>query len=175
MRDVPQFTRHTQTARGFGLPVNRVIVTAVAALLIVGGAVLWRIGATAPPVVTAVKVAPAKNPAIDELVGTTKALDASQQQVVDQLQVMQDMLTSQQAEMKRTSDRVAALNANLESLRQSFASAPPTTTTEEAEAPPPKKVARASRPRGRARAQRAASGRKTVVIQVKKQRSASKR
>jgi hypothetical protein len=174
MRQAQNFTRYTQPARGFGLPVNRVIVTAVAALLIVGGAMLWRIGSATPPAAVPVKVAaPAKNPALDELVGTTKALDVSQQQVVDQLQVMQDMLTSQQAEMKKTSDRVAALNANLESLRQSFASTPPLASAEEAETPPPKRAVRASRPRAKAR--RAASSRKTITIQVNKQRSASKR
>jgi uncharacterized coiled-coil protein SlyX len=168
--------RSKQGAHRLGAPVNRVIATAVAAVLIVGGAMLWRINATAPVVSAAKTAAPVKNAAIDELVGTTKALDVSQQQVVDQLQLMQDMLTSQQAEMKKTSDRVAALNANLESLRQSFASAPPLqSSAEEADTPPaPKKVVRAARSRGHARA-RAASSRKTVVIQVKQQRTAAKR
>lgn len=168
--------RSKHGANRLGAPVNRVIATAVAAVLIVGGAMLWRISATAP-VTSAAKVAAApKNPAIDELVGTTKALDASQQQVVDQLQMMQDMLTSQQAEMKKTSDRVAALNANLESLRQSFASTPPQqSSAEEADAPPaPKKIVRAARSGRHARV-RATPARKTVVIQVKKQRTASKR
>ena len=72
----------------------RLFAGAVAALLIVAGAFVWRITASTPPAQVAAIVSPAppaKNPVLDELVETTKALEASQQQAVDQLQVLQEL------------------------------------------------------------------------------------
>ena len=116
---------------------RRLIVLALAALLLIGGgiALVTLSGGRPAPVVTAQSAPPAKNPVLDELVATTKALEASQQQVVDQLQAMQDMFTAQQAATKKSSDRVAALNEKVESLRQSFANVPQT-ATEAADIPP---------------------------------------
>jgi hypothetical protein len=149
-------------------------MAAVAALLIIGGAVIWRVGANSQPAASPAKVvAVAKNPAIDELVGTTKALDASQQQVVDQLQVVQEMLAAQQTETKRSAERIAALSGQLEALRQSFATLPPA-VPEEAEATqskPTKKIERRSHSRAAARV----SKRKVIVIKVNKNRVASSR
>lgn len=142
--------RSNRTGFGPGGSAQRGIIAAVAALLIIGGAVAWRAGVNSQPPASPAKAAvAAKNPAIDELVGTTKALDASQQQVVDQLQVVQDMLTTQQAETRRSSEKIAALGAQLEALRQSFASLPPAIPDEAEAAPskPRKKVERPSRRR----------------------------
>ena len=50
-------------------------------------------------------------------------LQASQQQVVDQLKALQETVSSDHADVKRLSDEVAALSAKLEALQQSFASA----------------------------------------------------
>lgn len=77
----------------------------------------------APRSATTAVTAPAKNPVLDELVRTTRALNDSQQQAIDQLQVLQDTVASQAAALKASSDATAALNDKLESLRQSFASA----------------------------------------------------
>jgi hypothetical protein len=125
---------------------GRLIVGAVAALMIVAGAFVWRIVASAPPPIarpTTSAAAPATNPGtnpvLDELVEATKALEISQQQAIDQLQELQQLLTTQQAEIKKSSGEVAALSDKLETLRQSFASATPAPSPEQADAPKPRK------------------------------------
>lgn len=171
MIEQAHFTKTAHSIRGLGVPAQRGIVVAVAALLIVGGALVWRLGTNAAAPSPPAKVAAAaRNPALDELVGTTKALDASQQQVVDQLQIVQDMLAAQKAETKRTADRVTALSDKLEGLRESFASVQQQPAADEAQAPS-KKVERARRPR--AKVIRAASAQK--VAKSKRQRTASTR
>ena len=64
------------------------------------------------------------------LVEKTKGLEATQQESIDQLQVVQDQLqtmkrlmAAQQADTKRLSEQVASLNESIDGLRQSFASA----------------------------------------------------
>src|SRR6478736_2983413 len=76
--------------------------------------------------------------ASEQLVEKTKGLEATQQESIDQLQVVQDQLQSvkrllafQQADTKRLSEQVTTLNESIDGLRQSFASARAT----EAEAP----------------------------------------
>ena len=68
----------------------------------------------------------------DELLETAKGLEVTQQQAVDQLQIVQDQLAAQQVETKRLSDQVTALTEKLDLLQQSVASA----------APPPKATPR---------------------------------
>jgi uncharacterized coiled-coil protein SlyX len=143
---------------------TRLFAGAVAALLIVTGAFVWRVTASSPPAQVATLVSPAppaKNPVLDELVETTKALEASQQQAIDQLQALQDLLTTQQAEARKSSGQVAALNAKLEALQQSFASIP-AVPAEEA-APPPRRKAKPAASRSRGKAHRVASARTTRV------------
>lgn len=69
--------------------------------------------------------------ASEQLVEKTKALEASQQESIDQLQVVQDqlqtvrrLLAGQQTDAKRMSDQLGELTGAIDSLRQSFASAP---------------------------------------------------
>jgi peptidoglycan hydrolase CwlO-like protein len=50
-------------------------------------------------------------------------LQTSQQQIRDQLKAVQQTVASDQAEMKRLSEEITSLNAKLETLQQSFASA----------------------------------------------------
>ncbi|MBS0528961.1 MAG: hypothetical protein JSS22_06185 [Proteobacteria bacterium] len=104
---------------------SQLLLIATAAILVTGGIVLWRMGTQGAPIQQPTKTAvssPPKNPVLDELVRTTRALNDSQQQAIDQLQVLQDTVASQAAALKASSDQVAALNARLETLRQSFAS-----------------------------------------------------
>jgi hypothetical protein len=68
--------------------------------------------------------------ASEQLVEKTKDLEVTQQESIDQLQVVQDQLQSvkrllaaQQADTKRLSEQVAGLTEAVEGLRQSFASA----------------------------------------------------
>jgi hypothetical protein len=102
-------------------------VVALASLLVLGGAVIWRASVSRPVPEQAKTVAPPpRDPLLVQLLDKIKALEESQQQAVDELQVLQDLLRTQQAESKKASDRVAALNARLDTLQQAFASiAPP--------------------------------------------------
>ena len=68
--------------------------------------------------------------ASEQLVEKTKGLEATQQESIDQLQVMQDQLQTvrrsiafQQAETKRLSEQIATLTEAVDGLRQTFASA----------------------------------------------------
>ena len=101
------------------------LLVAAAASLVIGGLAFWRMGMPprppAPRSATTAVTAPAKNPVLDELVRTTRALNDSQQQAIDQLQVLQDTVASQAAALKVSSDQVTELNNKLEALRQSFA------------------------------------------------------
>ena len=76
--------------------------------------------------------------ASEQLVEKTKGLEATQQESIDQLQMVQDqlqtvrrLLATQQADSKKLSEQVSSLTEAIEGLRQSFASARAT----EAEAP----------------------------------------
>ncbi|MBB5047205.1 hypothetical protein HNR60_001957 [Rhodopseudomonas rhenobacensis] len=150
------------TRRGAADPTKRLLVVALAALLIVGGAVAWRVTGNPAASPTVAKLAPPpKNPQLDALIETTRALQDSQQQAIDQLQEVQDLLRAQQAETKKASDRVAGLSARLDTLQQSFASiAPPVTE----EAVPDK-----AEPAPRAQTSKAKSGRSA---RTKRQRNA---
>jgi len=67
--------------------------------------------------------------ASEQLVEKAKGLEQTQQESIDQLQVVQDqlqtmkrLLASQQADTKRLSEQVTTLNESIDGLRQSFAS-----------------------------------------------------
>jgi uncharacterized coiled-coil protein SlyX len=141
-KDSATATRHSH---------GRLMVGALAALLIVAGAFVWRLASGPPPTIaalTAKAAAPATNsatnPVLDQLVEATRALEVSQQQAIDQLQELQQLLTTQQAEARKSSGEVAALSDKLEALRQSFASAP-TSSPEAADEPSPRKPKHAAR------------------------------
>jgi len=77
--------------------------------------------------------------ASEQLVEKTKGLEVTQQESIDQLQVVQDqlqtvrrLLAAQQAETRRLSEQVGSLTGAIDGLRQSFASAP----TSEPSSPP---------------------------------------
>jgi len=77
--------------------------------------------------------------ASEQLVEKTKGLEATQQESIDQLQMVQDqlqtvrrLLAAQQTDTKRLSDQVASLTESVNGLRQSFAS---TQTSEPSPAP----------------------------------------
>ena len=107
---------------------RRLIIPLVAALVLIGGGwmTVWAFGgskAVAPP--SEVPTASATSGrASDELLETAKGLEVTQQQAVDQLQVVQDQLVAQQAETKKLSEQIAALTEKLDALQRSVADIP---------------------------------------------------
>ena len=68
--------------------------------------------------------------ASEQLVEKTKGIEATQQESIDQLQVVQDQLTTvrrllaaQQTDTRKLSEQVGTLTESIDGLRQSFASA----------------------------------------------------
>ncbi|MBV9531913.1 MAG: hypothetical protein JO283_12805 [Bradyrhizobium sp.] len=95
--------------------------------------------------------------ASEQLLQKTNALAVTQQESIDQLQMVQDqlqqikkMLAAQQTDSKRLSDQVSALTEAIEGLRQSFAGA----QASEAAGPPPSRRNRALRIRAHATMQK---------------------
>jgi septal ring factor EnvC (AmiA/AmiB activator) len=91
---------------------------ALCALLVgAGGLILWVTGsnsaaAVSPSVTALVQTS-------NELVEKTGALESTEQQTIDQLQVVQDQLAAQQAETKKLTGEIEALQAKLDALAQS--------------------------------------------------------
>jgi hypothetical protein len=135
MIPVPSRDIRTTTSARIG---SQPIALAAATLLIVVGGVasmtLWRAYTGNSPeldrVAAARQLQARAAQASEELVEKTKGLEATQQESIDQLQVIQDqlqtvrrVLTAQQADSKQLSEQVAGLTEAVEGLRQSFASA----------------------------------------------------
>ena len=143
MIDLAQDTPSNRLLRLGGQPIA---LTAAALLLLIVGVTsiaIWRAYTGAAPetdrVVAARQLQARTAQASEQLVEKTKGLEATQQESIDQLQVMQDQLltmkrlmAAQQADTKRLSEQVAALNESIDGLRQSFASA----RASEVETPP---------------------------------------
>jgi septal ring factor EnvC (AmiA/AmiB activator) len=66
----------------------------------------------------------ANEQSLKELIETAKALQVTQQQAVDQLQVVQDQLLAQKVETKKLSEQIATLTEKLEAVQQSVANPP---------------------------------------------------
>jgi chromosome segregation ATPase len=113
------------------------LASAVLALLVAGGVAvaLWRSYGSAPAEperssVQARQLQARATQASEQLVEKTKGLEVTQQESIDQLQMVQDqlqtarrLLASQQADTKRLSEQVTNLTEAVDGLRQSFASA----------------------------------------------------
>ena len=89
--------------------------------------------------------------ASEQLVEKTKGLEATQQESIDQLQMVQDqlltvrrLLAAQQADTKKLSEQVGTLTEAIDGLRQSFASAQ---ASEPSAASAPRKRTAKARPR----------------------------
>ena len=117
------------------LGAQPIALTAAALLLLIAGVTsiaIWRAYTGAPEtdrVVASRQLQARTAQASEQLVEKTKGLEATQQESIDQLQVVQDqlltmkrLLASQQADTKRLSEQVATLNESIDGLRQSFAS-----------------------------------------------------
>jgi uncharacterized coiled-coil protein SlyX len=104
---------------------QRMIVPLVAASILLGGglSIVWGFGGVLTPSPSAVS-APAREQVSSELLETTKGLEVTQQQAVDQLQVVKDQLVAQQTETKKLSEQIATLTEKLDALQQSVANIP---------------------------------------------------
>src|SRR5256714_2515330 len=130
-------------ARLSGQPIA--IAAAALALVVIGiGSIaVWRgYTGTAPETdrVVATRQLQARTAqASEQLVEKTKGLEATQQESIDQLQVVQDqlltvrrLLATQQADTRKLSEQVGTLTEAIDGLRQSYAS---TQASEPAAAP----------------------------------------
>lgn len=134
---VAPFTRDAKPNSTTRIGSQPIALAAATLFVILAGAAsiaLWRsYTGTSPELDRVVAsrqfVARAAQVASEQLVEKTKGLEATQQESIDQLQLLQDQLQSvrgllaaQQAESKRLSEQVSALNEAVDGLRQSFAS-----------------------------------------------------
>jgi septal ring factor EnvC (AmiA/AmiB activator) len=67
---------------------------------------------------------PAREQVADQTLETAKGLGITQQQAVDQLQVVQDHLAAQKVETQKLSEMIAAVTDKLDALQRSVASMP---------------------------------------------------
>ena len=144
------------------LGAQPIALTAAALLLLIAGVTsiaIWRAYTGAAPetdrVVASRQLQVRAAQASEQLVEKTKGLEATQQESIDQLQVVQDQLqtmrkqfAAQQADAKKLSDQVAALTEQVEGLRQSLASAQ---ANEPAAEPAPRTRSKATRSANRKR------------------------
>jgi hypothetical protein len=127
-------SRPAPLARFSGQPVLIGAAAFVVIVLGIGSIALWRAyTGTAPELdrVAAARQLQARTvQASEQLVEKTKGIEATQQESIDQLQVVQDqlltvrrLLAAQQADTKKLSEQVGSLTESIDGLRQSFASA----------------------------------------------------
>ena len=128
-------SRNTSSfARFGGQPIAIGAVALAIVLLGIGSITLWRAYTGTTPEtdrVVAIRQLQARTAqASEQLVEKTKGLEATQQESIDQLQVVQDqlltvrrLLAAQQADTRKLSEQVGALTESIDGLRQSFASA----------------------------------------------------
>ena len=149
-------------ARFGGQPIA---VAAAALVIVVAGITsiaLWRAYTGSAPeterVVATRQLQARATQASEQLVEKTKGLEATQLELIDQLQVVQDqlltvrrLLAAQQADTKKLSEQVGTLTEAIDGLRQSFASAQ---ASEPAAAAAPRKRSAKAKPRSNRSANR---------------------
>ena len=149
-------------ARFGGQPIAIAAVALVIVVLGVSSIALWRAYTGSAPetdrVVASRQMQARATQASEQLVEKTKGLEATHQESIDQLQVVQDqlqtvrrLLTTQQADTKKLSEQVGTLTEAVDGLRQSFAS---TQAAEPAAAPAPRKRTAKAKPRSNRSANR---------------------
>jgi len=129
--------RNTDPRAAPRIGVQPIAIGAVALALVligIGSIALWRAyTGNAPETDRAVAVRQLQARAAqasEQLVEKTKGIEATQQESIDQLQMVQDQLqtvrrqlASQQTDTKKLSEQIGILTEAIEGLRQSFASA----------------------------------------------------
>lgn len=133
-RYYPSGSAVSPTSRFGGQPFVIGATALMAIVLGIGAIAAWRAWTGSSPeldrVVVTRQLQARATQASEQLVEKTKGLEATQQESIDQLQVVQDhlqtvrrLLAAQQADTKRLSEQVATLTESIDGLRQSFASA----------------------------------------------------
>jgi uncharacterized coiled-coil protein SlyX len=109
------YSRKLQLGRAAVRARWQLIIPLVAAFVLIGGGwTVWAFSATKED-------APR---ASDALLETTKGLAVTQQQAVDQLQIVQDQLVAQQTETKKLFEQMATLTEKLDALQRAVANIP---------------------------------------------------
>lgn len=130
MIEIPSENAKTGGSQPIGLAAGALLVI----VLGVGAIALWRAYTGTVPeqdrVVATRQLQARTAQASEQLVEKTRGLEATQQESIDQLQVVQDqlqtvkrLLAAQQAETRRLSEQVSGLTEAIDGLRHSFASA----------------------------------------------------
>jgi uncharacterized protein HemX len=133
-RYYPSGSRISPSSRFGGQPVYFGIAALAVIVLGIGGIAGWRAYSGTTPeldrVVASRQLQARATQASEQLVEKTKGIEATQQESIDQLQVVQDqlqtvrrLLAAQQGETKKLSEQVTTLTESIDGLRQSFASA----------------------------------------------------
>jgi uncharacterized coiled-coil protein SlyX len=103
----------------------RVLAAALAIILIGLGCAMWGFGGSSVAALSSSAGAvPARERVSTELLETAKGLQVTQQQAVDQLQVVEDQLAAQKAETNKLSEQIAAVTEKLDALQRSVADIP---------------------------------------------------
>src|SRR6476469_10651959 len=133
MIDTSQEAKTGGMARIGSQPIALGAGVLIVVVLGIGAIALWRAYTGVSPeqerVVAARQLQVRAAQASEQLVEKTKGLEATQQESIDQLQVVQDQLQTvrrllafQQADTQRLSEQVGTLTQSIDGLRQSFAS-----------------------------------------------------
>jgi len=149
-------------ARFGGQPIAIAAAALVIVVLGVTSITVWRSYTGNAPetdrVVAARQLQARAAQASEQLVEKTKGLEATQQESIDQLQMVQDqlqtvrrLLATQQSDNKKLSEQVGTLTEAVEGLRQSFASAQ---ASEPSAASSPRKRSAKAKPRANRSANR---------------------
>jgi septal ring factor EnvC (AmiA/AmiB activator) len=102
-----------------------IFAVALGVILIGIGYVLLQRGlANTPAGSPSALVATAREAVSKEILETAKGLQATQQQAVDQLQIVQDQLVAQKEETRKLSEQITAVTQKLEALQRSVADIP---------------------------------------------------
>jgi hypothetical protein len=150
------------TAHFGGQPIAIAAVALVIVVLGVSSIALWRAYTGNAPetdrVAATRQLQVRAAQASEQLVEKTKGLEATQQESIDQLQVVQDqlltvrrLLAAQQADTRKLSEQVGTLTEAIDGLRQSFASAQ---ASEPSAAAAPRKRSATAKPRSNRSANR---------------------
>jgi uncharacterized coiled-coil protein SlyX len=126
MIDAPSSRQGAQEDRGAAAPRYRWISAAALGLILIGlGFALLQRGFSGNAAPTVAPSA-ARARAATEILEKMKGLQATQQQAVDQLQVVQDQLVAQKAETKKLSEQIATMTEKLDALQSAVSTPAPT-------------------------------------------------